>query len=72
MTRTFEHFLRSFSDEDLVAFSEERARAQPPYWRALAVALRVEAGRRGLHLDEDPLRSSAAGVEPPPPHNGTA
>ena len=48
MTKTFERFLRSFSDEDLEAFARERSALQPPYWRTLRVALRIELDRRGL------------------------
>jgi hypothetical protein len=63
MTKTFERFLRSFSDEELVAFAGERSRLQPPYWRALMLALRIEAGRRGLHLENE--------LPPPTPATGT-
>ncbi|MEX1296054.1 MAG: hypothetical protein AB1Z67_07775 [Candidatus Limnocylindrales bacterium] len=53
MTKTFERFLRSFSDEELVAFAGDRGRQQPPYWKAMRLALRIEATRRRLRLDED-------------------
>ena len=55
MTKTFERFLRSFSDEELVRFAQERGVAKPPYWRTLRLALRVELSRRGLDSDEDLL-----------------
>ena len=48
MTKTFERFLRSFSDEELEAFARDRSRLRPPYWRAMQVALRIERDRRGL------------------------
>jgi hypothetical protein len=53
MTKTFERFLRSFSDEDLDAFARDRREKRPPYWRVMEVALRIELSRRGLALDED-------------------
>ena len=53
MTRTFERFLRAFDDDELVLFARERAKARPPYWRALQIALRVEADRRGIRLDHE-------------------
>lgn len=52
MTKSFERFLHSLSDEDLVAFARDRDDKRPPYWRVLQVALRIELGRRGLILDE--------------------
>ena len=51
MTKTFERFLRSFSDEDLEVFARERGAVSPPYWRALRTALRIELDRRGLRSD---------------------
>ena len=53
MTKTFERFLRSLSDEELTAFARDRARVRPPYWRTLRIALRVESYRRGLRLDDE-------------------
>jgi hypothetical protein len=53
MTRTFERFLRSFSDEDLEAFAQDRQEKRPPYWRAMRVALRIEFDRRGLRTGDD-------------------
>ena len=53
MTRAFERFLRSFSDDDLVTFARERGEVRPPYWRAMQVALRIEYDRRGLRTAED-------------------
>jgi|GEM_PF-6189563 len=55
MTKTFERFLRSFSDDELAAFAQERSRIRPPYWKVLQLALRIEATRRGLTLDDDLL-----------------
>ncbi len=67
MTETFERFLRSFSDDELAEFAQERARVQPPYWHFLQVALRIEADRRGLRLDEDFVEPAA-----PPPTDASA
>ena len=53
MTRTFERFLRSFTDEELTAFAQERARIRPPYWRVMQLALRIESDRRGLRLEDE-------------------
>ena len=53
MTKTFERFLRAFSDDDLTAFARDRSEKQPPYWRVMEVALRIELDRRGLRLEED-------------------
>jgi hypothetical protein len=63
MTKAFERFLRSFSDEDLAAFARDRGEKRPPYWRVMEMALRIELSRRGVALDEDvfgaqPTRSS--------------
>ena len=52
MTSTFERFLRSFTDEELTTFAQERARVRPPYWNLLRTALRIESDRRGLRPDE--------------------
>ena len=52
MTSTFERFLRSFTDEELTTFAQERARVRPPYWNLMRTALRIESDRRGLSLDE--------------------
>lgn len=64
MTQAFERFLRSFSDEELQRFARERGEARPPYWRAMRLALAIEAHRRGLALDGvrlGPLRTSDEG-----------
>ena len=53
MTKTFERFLRTFTDEELIVFAEERSRVHPPYWRVMQLALRIEADRRGLRVDDD-------------------
>ena len=72
MTKTFERFLRSFSDEELIAFAEERCRVQPPYWKVLRVALRIEASRRGLRLDEDLAGAIASSTAEHEARTGTA
>ena len=51
MTKSFERFLHAFSDDELVAFAQDRSLAQPPYWKVMRLALRIEATRRGLALD---------------------
>jgi hypothetical protein len=51
MTKTFDRFLRAFSDEELVAFAQDRSRAHPPYWKVLRLALLIEADRRGLRME---------------------
>ncbi len=61
MTKTFERFLGSFSDEELVRFAVDRGTARPPYWRMMRLALQIEAGRRGLQLDTDLLGPAVAG-----------
>ncbi len=66
MTKTFERFLRSFSDDELRAFARERAKVRPPYWRLMQLALRIELGRRGLRL-EDELSAVVAHVDSEPP-----
>jgi len=53
MTRTFERFLRAFDDDELALFARDRATARPPYWRAMQLALQVEADRRGIRLDHE-------------------
>ena len=55
MTKTFERFLRAFSDDELAAFAQDRAEARPPYWKTMQLALRIEASRRGLLLDNEAL-----------------
>ena len=57
MTQAFERFLRSFSDEELLRFAQERSEARPPYWRTMRLALAIEAHRRGLTLEGLRLRS---------------
>ncbi len=61
MTKTFERFLRSLSDEDLLRFAEARRAVEPPYWRVMCVALAIEAGRRGLEVDPQWLGPGASG-----------
>jgi hypothetical protein len=64
MTRTFERFLRAFDDDELARFARERAVVRPPYWRALQLALQVEADRRGLRVlldDGSPAAGELAG-----------
>ena len=53
MTKTFERFLRSFTDQELTAFVYERDQVRPPYWKAMQLALRIELDRRGLRLEDD-------------------
>ncbi len=72
MTKTFERFLRSFSDEELRVFAQERARVRPPYWQAMQLALPIEADRRSLRLEEEPLRLPAMGPTPDEARTGTA
>jgi hypothetical protein len=72
MTKTFERFLRSFSDDDLIAFAQERHRVRPPYWKVLRVALRIEADRRGLRLDEDLAKAIASTTSEPETQTATA
>jgi len=72
MTKTFERFLRSFSDEELTAFAQDRGRVQPPYWKVMRLALRVEASRRGLRFDEDTAETVAEPTAEPKARTGTA
>lgn len=72
MTSTFERFLRALSDDELAAFARDRARVGPPYWRLLRVALRIEADRRGLALDEEPLSTVQDHPTVEQAHSGTA
>ena len=72
MTKTFERFLRSFSDEELAAFARDREQAQPPYWKVMRLALRIEATRRGLSLDDDPAVPSPEHTATPTPRTVTA
>ena len=53
MTKTFERFLRSFTDDELTLFAQERAAVHPPYWKVMRLALQIELGRRGLKLEDD-------------------
>ena len=62
MTHTFERFLRGFDDEDLVAFARDRGAIRPPYWKVMALALRIEADRRGLRLDDELLDQPANSI----------
>ena len=72
MTKTFERFLRSFSDEELVSFAQERSRVRPPYWRFLQVALRIESDRRGLIYESDVLGATALPTRDHDARRGTA
>ncbi len=72
MTKTFERFLRSFSDEELTAFAHDRGRVQPPYWKVMRLALQVEAGRRGLRFDEDIAEPVGDTTSEPKARTGTA
>ena len=66
MTKTFERFLRSFSDDELQAFAQERGKVRPPYWKVMQLALRIELSRRGLRM-EDELSAVVAHVDAEPP-----
>lgn len=72
MTKTFERFLHAFTDEELIAFAQERGRVQPPYWRTMQLALRIEADRRGLHLDGGLAKVTMTPVSERSAHVGTA
>jgi hypothetical protein len=72
MTKTFERFLRSFSDEELAAFAQDRGRVQPPYWKVMRLALQVEATRRELRLVQDVAEDMADTTSEPEPRTGTA
>ncbi len=72
MTKSFERFLRSFSDEELTRFAHDRHEAQPPYWRMLRLALRVEVDRRGLWLEPGVLEPAASGSLDKPRGNVSA
>ena len=72
MTKTFERFLRSFDDEDLARFAQERERIRPPYWRFLQVALRIESDRRGLRYEDDVLGRPPASSTEQEARRGTA
>ena len=65
MTKTFERFLRSFSDEELTRFAQERSGLNPPYWRVMSLALQIEADRRGLSLEADLAGSLVANDSEP-------
>ena len=66
MTKTFERFLRSFSDDELLAFAQERASVRPPYWRMMRLALQIELSRRDLAVDRD-LLDPIVSADPEPP-----
>ena len=72
MTKTFERFLRSFTDDELIAFAQDRRRARPPYWKAMRLALQVEAARRRLRLDEDASESLPSTTPGVAARSGTA
>ena len=61
MTKTFERFLRSFSDEELTHFAQEREAVRPPYWRMMRLALQIELNRRSLTVPAELLGSVASG-----------
>lgn len=63
VTRAFERFLRSFSDDDLRAFAKEQVEKRPPYRRLLEIALRIELDRRELSLDMGPTSASTEGCQ---------
>ncbi len=72
MTKTFERFLRSFSDEELAAFARDRGRARPPYWKVMRLALQVEADRRHLRFEEDIAELITSSAAEPEARTGTA
>ncbi len=72
MTKTFERFLRSFSDEELIAFARDRGRVGPPYWKVMRLALRIEAGRRDLRFDEETIKAIGEITAEPEARTGTA
>ena len=72
MTRAFERFLRSFSDEELTAFARDRAAVRPPYWRFMQLALQMESDRRGLRFDDELLELVASRPATEAAHTGTA
>jgi len=72
MTKTFERFLHSFSDEELTAFAQDRRSVQPPYWKVMRLALHIEAGRRGLRFDEDLAETIPSTTSEPEARAGTA
>ena len=72
MTKTFQRFLRSFSDAELTAFAQDRARVRPPYWKVMALALRIEADRRGLALDDELLQGTPSTTSDSKVRTGTA
>ena len=72
MTKTFERFLRSFSDEDLASFVRDRGRVRPPYWKAMRLALQVEAARRDLRFDQELDELLVETAEEPDARSGTA
>jgi len=72
MTKTFERFLHAFTDEELIAFARERSRVQPPYWKTMQLALRIEADRRALHLDGELAEVTMIPASGRGAHAGTA
>ena len=72
MTKTFERFLRSFSDDELTEFAQDRARVRPPYWRAMQLALRIEVDRRGLRFDKELLGPATGPAAEGEARTGTA
>ena len=72
MTKTFERFLHAFTDEELIAFALERGTVQPPYWKTMQLALRIEADRRALHLDGELAEAAVIPAPGRSAHVGTA
>ncbi len=72
MTKTFERFLHAFTDEELVAFARERSGVQPPYWKTMRLALRIEAERRGLALEGELGEAALVPASGHRAHAGTA
>ena len=72
MTKTFERFLRSFDDEELMQFARERGALRPPYWRVLRLALQIEIDRRGLHPDPEMVGPVVSSDPETPARSATA
>jgi hypothetical protein len=71
LTKAFERFLRSFSDDDLTAYAQEQLESRPPFRRVMEVAVRIELDRRGLDLGGIDEPGSFPDT-PGPPQGGSA
>lgn len=72
MTKTFTRFLRSFSDEELVAFAQDRSVVRPPYWKLMQVALRIELDRRHISPSDETLLPTESSERPASTGHATA